>query len=280
LRQRRKGAGGNEPTDSDDPNDPGRKIYFKDYNLEGDAYITLAAGSWQLFAQSNEGVEQEIKDVYQQYGSRNLELVDCRDSVRTIRIAGVNRNDYGLEMVFEENSVINSIWLIYAEGDTLYYTSPEYPPRTTWKAKRIMDADFESIRLNVQYPGYLSGIKRMPETVPEETKGSIAGVWKLVKDIDRGIDYSCDNITYHFPAYGDSTLTVTSDREDYPSGVYDYSYVLEGACPLVCPSKRTICYPSREFPYTTKYWKILCFYAMMMLPIRCLLPNFLSGLNK
>jgi hypothetical protein len=129
------GNGANEPNDSDDPNDPGRKIYFKDYNLEGDAYITLAAGSWQLFAQSNEGVEQEIKDVYQQYGSRNLELVDCRDSVRTIRIAGVNRNDYGLEMVFEENSVINSIWLIYAEGDTLYYTSPEYPPRTTESPK-------------------------------------------------------------------------------------------------------------------------------------------------
>jgi hypothetical protein len=83
--------------------------------------------------------------------------------------------------------------------------------------------EFEEKRQEVLFSRYLRDSACPPEAVSGRyLTDDIIGRWKLIKDRETDTDYSCNGIIYNFQP--DSTLTITSDRPDYPTLSADYSY--------------------------------------------------------
>jgi hypothetical protein len=67
-------------------------------------------------------------------------------------------------------------------------------------------------------------------------KDDIVGTWQLLLDFSTGdtIDYSCKSVIYSFKE--DSTVTLSSDVPEIPSGQFEYDYYGDPYCPLCKPS--------------------------------------------
>ncbi|MDR1557221.1 MAG: hypothetical protein LBS88_09370 [Tannerellaceae bacterium] len=147
------------------------------------------------------------------------------DTVYNLQTVEWKENSYGIEWVVKAGAFADTIWLIsLSEGrDTLYYTSPGYPPRNSWEAVRISAEDFEKQRQEVLLNNYLRNVACPPEAVSGgRLTDNIAGRWKLIKDMETGVDFSCDEIIYDFRP--DNTLEITSNHPGYQdiTSVYDY----------------------------------------------------------
>ncbi|MDR3142685.1 MAG: hypothetical protein LBU37_13315 [Tannerellaceae bacterium] len=111
------------------------------------------------------------------------------------------KNGVGYEWVTENDTQTSTVWMAYRDQDTLCFTSPEYPPRFSWKARKTEKGDWEfalkieQARQNTLFALYLSDAKCLPEeAVSGSIADDIAGLWKLMKDIRKGTDYSCDTV--------------------------------------------------------------------------------------
>jgi hypothetical protein len=218
--------GGEEPAPpTPEPEDT--MIEFKSVNNGIDHLIE---GTWEVFSEYEEGAGYNEITNYShiQYTMAHyddyLYFTELRKTQGVVRIAWLldnTKNSYGYEMATRWHDMEDSkLWLIYLNGDTLCYTSPEYPPRFTWKAIRVDSLDLAPEYMDSRYDALLSGVQCMPAAVTGEPY-DITGRWKLLKDVSLDADYSCKEVIFDFRA--DSALTVTGDDADYPAGEYKYS---------------------------------------------------------
>jgi hypothetical protein len=221
---------------------PDYTVYFNKLNQQ--QVSEILTGTWKVFSESKEGGEyKEIDDWYVQYNSFS-EVIECRDSVYTMKTVKTEKNDVGYEWVTESDTQTRTVWMVYWNLDTLCFTSPEYPPRFSWKAIKTEQQDFEIARQNTLFSHYLSDVKCSPEAASSAMyEYRIVGKWKLSKDIREKTDYTCDNIIYDFREWNadDGTiLVVTSDRPEYPSGIHRYGFLYDSLASYNYPPPLTI----------------------------------------
>jgi hypothetical protein len=195
------------------------RLYFKNYDQQ--SVNELVTGYWKTLPEG----------LYLNFGYRQ---VIAPDTVYLLGTVTWEKNDYGFEWYYQSGVLEETFWLISInEGrrDTLHYTSPGYPPLNSWTAVKIDAEEYEKKRQEVLLNRHLQDAACPLEAVSgSRIYDDIIGQWKLIKDTETGIDYSCDEIIYDF--LPDSVLTITSNRSEYPATTSVYDYL-----PFMCPAK-------------------------------------------
>jgi hypothetical protein len=203
-------------------------LYFKNYDLQ--SVRELTEGLWKTIPEGRY-LRCSAKKIYQ-------------DAFYTSETVEWKKNDYGYEYYFRSNAFEDTIWLISLTcyHDTLYYTSPEYPPRNSWMAVKISAEEYEKKRQEVLFNRHLGDVACPPEAVSgRDLVYDIVGRWQLMRDTEAGIDCSCDEIVYDFRT--DDTLVITDNRPDYLApAVQDYLF--------------EICHDCWWYLYSPKYYEL------------------------
>jgi hypothetical protein len=197
------------------PEDTAGAPDLKDMSRED--FVNLMKNPRQVLTENGEAVTDRYFSVETDYSHpTQLNWVEVDDSISKMKIITLSRNDYGYEIVREPPSGTSALWFVRLSNDTLYYTSPEYPPRTVCAAGRYNTPDFEADKQEVWCRSFLKDILCRTETVAG-TRNNIAGRWKLMKDLTAPADYSCRDIIYDFRP--DGQLQITGGTEDDPPGI-------------------------------------------------------------
>jgi hypothetical protein len=227
------------------PEKPDYGIEFKD--IDRDDFINLIkSSSWRVLTENNGEIAGSYFNMESDsYDVTQFNMVEVEDTIVGTRIIEINRNDYGYEVVKETSTGTSSVWFIRLSHDTLYYTSPEYPPRTVWTAEKYETLHFEDELRENDHHSLLKNIQCRSEMIPSE-RDNIIGRWKLMKDLLKDVDYSCHRIIYDFKP--DGQLQIISDTEYHPSGNQTYIYTNYPFCPLCLCSE---CLPNLILGDTT-----------------------------
>jgi hypothetical protein len=193
---------------------PDSRIYLKEQNRE--LAEEMVKDCWKTVP---EGRYLRLSPLY-------AKVID-KDSAYILETVEWEKNGYGYEWSCQSGAFKDTIWLISLSEryDTLHYTSPGYPPLNSWNAVRISEEEFEKKRQEVLFDRHLRNAACSPENVGrgELLMHDIAGRWKLIKDTETAIDYSCHEIIYDFRP--DKTLVITGNLPDYPaSPAHNYSF--------------------------------------------------------
>ncbi|MDR2388851.1 MAG: hypothetical protein LBD89_03575 [Tannerellaceae bacterium] len=219
-------------TDNPTPKATGQGIELKDLSRED--FINLMKNPWQTLSENGKEITGRPFLIEADASETQFLWVEVQDSVVRTKITAINRKEHGYEIVRETPLGTSALWFTRWGNDTLYYTSPEYPPRNVHTAGSYNAPDFEADIREVYCKRFLQNILCQTETVPGKPN-EITGQWKLMKDLVTDTDLSCNEIIYDFQA--DHQLRITGHTNEYPSGNHTYTFSDYPFCSLcLCPA--------------------------------------------